>query len=201
VALTAAVRRAWASGARRVTVNTCELDGPHALANYLARGFVVARETIELRRRLGGPVSEIRDGDLPGEAAGLEALQLRASLVWDEYREQLAAEPGVVALPADGRVRVAVGEDGRRLGFSVVLPRSGAGAWELDGLFVEPDVQGRGVGRLLVNDVVGAARAAGVARIDVVAGPARAFYERLGFTVTGDAPTRFGPAHRMSRAL
>jgi ribosomal protein S18 acetylase RimI-like enzyme len=88
----------------------------------------------------------------------------------------------------------------RRLGFSVVLA-SDDGAWELDGLFVEPGVQRRGVGRLLVNDAMGAARAAGVARIDVVAGPARGFYEKLGFTVVGDAPTRFGPAHRMSRAL
>ncbi|MFN8007993.1 MAG: GNAT family N-acetyltransferase [Terriglobia bacterium] len=37
--LTAAVERAWASGAARVWVHTCTLDGPHALKNYLARGF------------------------------------------------------------------------------------------------------------------------------------------------------------------
>jgi GNAT superfamily N-acetyltransferase len=47
--LTAAVRRAWELGAARVTVNTCELDGPHALDNYRARGFVVAREAVEDR--------------------------------------------------------------------------------------------------------------------------------------------------------
>jgi len=40
--LTEAVRRAWAlPGARRVWVHTCTLDGPHALANYEARGFRV----------------------------------------------------------------------------------------------------------------------------------------------------------------
>ena len=46
--LTDAARRAWALGARRVTVNTCSLDAPGALPNYLARGFRVEREeTIE----------------------------------------------------------------------------------------------------------------------------------------------------------
>ena len=37
------VRRAWDSGAKRVWLHTCNLDGPAALANYLARGFVVTR--------------------------------------------------------------------------------------------------------------------------------------------------------------
>jgi GNAT superfamily N-acetyltransferase len=41
--LTEATRRAWAlhpEGTRRVWLHTCTLDGPHALANYEARGFV-----------------------------------------------------------------------------------------------------------------------------------------------------------------
>lgn len=42
--LTRAVERAWSAGARRVTLNTCSLDGPAALPNYLARGFTVVRE-------------------------------------------------------------------------------------------------------------------------------------------------------------
>lgn len=42
--LTDAVERAWAMGARRVTVNTCSLDHPRALGGYLARGFAVVRE-------------------------------------------------------------------------------------------------------------------------------------------------------------
>ena len=38
-ALTEAARRAWAMGAKRVWVHTCDLDHPAALGNYLARGF------------------------------------------------------------------------------------------------------------------------------------------------------------------
>jgi GNAT superfamily N-acetyltransferase len=33
------VARAWDMGAKRVWLHTCNLDGPHALANYQKRGF------------------------------------------------------------------------------------------------------------------------------------------------------------------
>jgi len=35
------VRQAWDDGARRVWLHTCNLDSPHALANYKKRGFSV----------------------------------------------------------------------------------------------------------------------------------------------------------------
>jgi len=38
-ALTQAIEKAWAMGAQRVWVHTCDLDHPRALSNYLARGF------------------------------------------------------------------------------------------------------------------------------------------------------------------
>lgn len=41
--LTQAIERAWALDPEMVTVNTCSLDGPHALANYQARGFAISR--------------------------------------------------------------------------------------------------------------------------------------------------------------
>jgi GNAT superfamily N-acetyltransferase len=42
--LTRAVEEAFALGAARVVLNTCTLDAPQALPNYLARGFVIVRE-------------------------------------------------------------------------------------------------------------------------------------------------------------
>lgn len=42
--LTRAVREGWALGATRVWLHTCSLDSPHALPNYLARGFVPVRQ-------------------------------------------------------------------------------------------------------------------------------------------------------------
>jgi len=42
--LTRAVEEAFASGGRRMILNTCTLDSPRALPNYLARGFGIVRE-------------------------------------------------------------------------------------------------------------------------------------------------------------
>ena len=49
--LSRVVARAWELGPERVTVNTCELDGPYARAHYEARGFTLVREVVEERRR------------------------------------------------------------------------------------------------------------------------------------------------------
>ena len=149
----------------------------------------------------GAPL--IRDAR-PEEGAALAALQRRASLVWDEYREQLLAHPEVIeaetAAIAAGRVRVAEGGDGDVLGVSVVLePHDGV--VELEGLFVEPDEHGRGVGRALVADAAARARATGATRMDVTAGPATGFYERCGFVRAGETQTLFGPALRLTLAL
>lgn len=42
--LTRAAQEAFALGAQRLILNTCTLDAPQALPNYLARGFRVVRE-------------------------------------------------------------------------------------------------------------------------------------------------------------
>jgi len=93
---------------------------------------------------------------LPGERPALEALQLRASLIWEDYRENLAADPAVVRLTdvaiEEQRVRVAV-VGVRAVGFSELAVVSGA-EWELEGLFVEPDAMRRGIGRRLLGGLL-----------------------------------------------
>jgi len=42
--LTRAAEEAFALGAASIVLNTCTLDSPHALPNYLARGFHIVRE-------------------------------------------------------------------------------------------------------------------------------------------------------------
>jgi ribosomal protein S18 acetylase RimI-like enzyme len=81
-----------------------------------------------------------------------------------------------------------------------VIPTDGA-IHELDGLFVEPGHMHCGVGRALVDDAAARAAHAGAASLEVTAGPAQGFYERVGFTLIGSAETRFGPAVRMRREL
>ncbi len=145
----------------------------------------------------------IRDAELH-EIPELEALQMRASLVAPDYREDLAAHPEAVQLPTadvrDRRVRVAMVQQ-RVAGFSVVTPVRDTSC-ELDGLFVEPDLMGKGIGRALVDDVVVRLQSLGVVRLDVVANPtAVAFYSKLGFERGEDAMTQFGPAYWMTLRL
>ena len=138
------------------------------------------------------------------EAPLLEALQRRSSDVWEAYREQLAAHPDAIELPQtfidSGWVRVAVADDDTAVGFSVVVPSDGP-AHELDGLFVEPGQMNRGVGRALVEDAAGRASRSGAECLEVTAGPAQGFYEKLGFRLVSSTQTRFGPAVRMRRRL
>ena len=132
----------------------------------------------------------------PEEREALEDLQRRASLALDEYRAQIEAHPDAVHLPIEQLERndVFVAElDGRIAGFAALVDG------ELDGLFVEPELWGRGIGRTLVEEAVHEARRQGLS-VGVTAEPAaRGFYEKCGFAVEGEAQTRFGPALRMSR--
>jgi len=143
-------------------------------------------DTVSLRLRLA----------LTEEHEELEELQRRASLELPEYREQLIDNPAAVHLPhaqiANGQVIVAE-LDGEIAGFAAVV------GGELDGLFVEPDLWGSGIGRILVEAAVHEARQRGLS-LTVIANPrARGFYETCGFAVEGEEQTRFGPALRMSR--
>lgn len=126
-------------------------------------------------------------------------------MIWDSDRDWLLANPDAIELPvaaiADGRVRVAIDEDDRPLGFSLVLPVKDGGC-ELDGLFVAPDAMRRGIAGALVRDAAERARATGAVRLDVIANDnARRFYERAGFRGDRWVPTRFRPGLRMSLPL
>jgi GNAT superfamily N-acetyltransferase len=143
-------------------------------------------DTVSLRLRLARPE----------EHEELEELQRRASLELPEYRDELILNPDAVHLPpaqiANGQVIVAE-LDGEIAGFAAVV------GGELDGLFVEPDLWGSGIGRILVEAAVHEARERGLS-LTVIANPrARGFYEACGFSVEGEQQTRFGPALRMSR--
>jgi GNAT superfamily N-acetyltransferase len=104
----------------------------------------------------------------PEEHEELEELQRRASLELPEYRDQLIANPDAIYLPegqiANGQVIVAEAA-GEIVGFAAVV------GGELDGLFVEPDLWGQGIGRSLVDAATHEARRKGLA-LKVIASPA-----------------------------
>lgn len=132
----------------------------------------------------------------PKDHDELESLQWRASTELPKYREQLVANPDAIHLPpaqiANGQVIVAE-LDGDIAGFAAVV------GGELDGLFVEPDLWGGGIGKALINAAGHQARQKGLTLTVIAAPEARRFYESCGFSVEGETQTRFGPALRMSR--
>ncbi len=141
---------------------------------------------------------------LASERDALEALQRRASLSNPGDREALLAHPDAIELPpeqiADGRVFVAE-QNGGRAGFAVVLPRPDGGA-ELDGLFVDPALWRKGIGRSLIDYCCVFARAEGATALHVVGNShAAAFYEACGFEAEGTHRTRFGTGLSMRKML
>ena len=140
----------------------------------------------------------------PEERKALEALQRRASLMWEEDRDALLANPDAIDLPADqiadGHVFVCE-RAGGAVGFGVVLPRDDGEA-ELDGLFVEPSAWRAGVGTCLIAEAERLAASQGASSLHVIANRrALGFYEACGFELSGQAQTRFGTAPTMMKAL
>jgi len=141
---------------------------------------------------------------VPAERSALEDLQRRASLMWEEDRAALLANPDAIELPLDqitgGRTVVAESA-GRLLGFAVVLRRDDGDA-ELDGLFVEPTYWRHGVGRTLVQHAERLATADGAANLWVTANTrALGFYDSCGFITVGEVATRFRPAPKMRKSI
>jgi GNAT superfamily N-acetyltransferase len=149
-----------------------------------------------------GDVTEVRVrtasvADLPV----LRDLYRRSSLSNVEDAASLLARPELLVLGDDGVragwTRVAVDGSDTVLGFATAVPAA-AVVLELEDLFVDPDALRRGVGRLLVEDVVNRARQAGVERVEVTGNPAALrFYEQVGFVAVGEVPTLLAPGIRM----
>jgi GNAT superfamily N-acetyltransferase len=138
------------------------------------------------------------------ERAALIEMQWRASLVWDEYRDALLANPDAIDIPVEQfrnrQVRVA-GHGDRPIGFSAVTALD-AEICELDGLFVEPAHWRKGIGGALIEDAARLARRRKFRRMEVTANPrAEGFYAKLHFIKYAVAATRFGSASRMHRIL
>jgi GNAT superfamily N-acetyltransferase len=128
---------------------------------------------------------------LPSEAAGLTALALRSKAYWGYDEAFMAACRDELTLGAGevGRRRTAVAErSGRVLGFATLEGEPPHGA--LGMLFVDPAVIGRGIGRLLYEDVLARAARLGFTRLTIDADPhAESFYAAMGAVTVGRVPS------------
>ncbi len=141
---------------------------------------------------------------LPSEKLELEQLQMRASLANEGDRGALLAHPDAIQVPveqiAGGRVLVSECE-GVIVGFAALEPRED-GDSELDGMFVEPRMQRRGIAKSLIEHCAEIVRKEGSRAIHVVGNPhAAEFYSACGFEMIGTTETRFGPGILMRKSI
>jgi GNAT superfamily N-acetyltransferase len=141
---------------------------------------------------------------MPAERRQLEALQWRASLGNEGDRDALLRHPDAIDLPPE---QIAAGgvfvleEDGAIVGFSAILRRED-GDTELDALFVEPEIQRRGIGRRLIEHCAEVARSTGSRALHVIGNAhAKEFYLSCGFEILGPFETRFGSGLLMRKEL
>ncbi len=134
---------------------------------------------------------EIRRG-LPSEADALSALARRAKASWPYPDAWIRAWEEDLRFTNDTfeRCTVLVAARGEQIAgvvaFSCALEeRSG----EIEHLWVDPSLQGQGIGRALMGEALAGARELGIERLRVESDPnARAFYEHLGAVYRGEAP-------------
>ena len=129
---------------------------------------------------------------VPDEADELSALcrRSKASHGYDEaFMQLLIADGDMVIQPeAIARDSFVVAEiNGRAVGFAHLMPVERSDIIYLEDLFIEPDAQGQGVGRVLFNWALTEAGARGYAWLEWDSDPnAAAFYEKLGAEKIGE---------------
>ncbi|WP_199737226.1 MULTISPECIES: GNAT family N-acetyltransferase [Micromonospora] len=123
----------------------------------------------------------------PEEAGELTELALRSKAHWgydEEFLTRCRAELTLTATDIAERQVTVAERNGRVVGLAVLA--GGPPEPELDMLFVDPPAIGTGVGRVLFQHVVSAARAAGARTLWIEADPgAEAFYRRVGAVAAG----------------
>lgn len=134
-----------------------------------------SRDTVRIRSARGD------------EAGILSALAYRSKAHWGYDRAFMAScrEELTLFPPEIERRRVSVAEqDGRVLGMVTVEGEPPEGAVGM--MFVDPPAMGRGIGRLLFDKALAAARDAGFVRLTIDADPhAEPFYRAMGAVPAG----------------
>lgn len=136
---------------------------------------------------------KLREAETPeeiDEARGLfreYAAWLRIDLCFQNFEKELKELPAAYARPVGGRLILALFNE--EVAGCIALRDLGDGVCEMKRLFVRPQFQGRGLGRILAEHLIGEARRAGYTRMRLDTLPSRmgsavALYNSLGFKET-----------------
>ncbi len=124
-----------------------------------------------------------------------ESLELRRQVLMTPIG--ITYHEGIAAMDAQSR-HFAAFLDGEMVGAVLLMPHADPGKWRLRQMAVRPDVQGMGIGRLLVGHAENWARKQGIGEIILHARVhAQGFYQKLGYRVRGEAFKEVGIDHRI----
>lgn len=147
-------------------------------------------------------IRKATEGDIPDIKQIAEATwwpSYSSILPDDQLKYMLKAIYSVDVLKqamGDGQDFIMIDEDNRPVGFAGFAPRpEEAGVIKLHKLYVLPETQGKGYGRLLLEEVMAITRSRGLSTLDLNVNrynPAKAFYERLGFKVVREEDIPIG---------
>ncbi|MEM7707836.1 MAG: GNAT family N-acetyltransferase [Pseudomonadota bacterium] len=128
------------------------------------------------------------------EADALTSLALRSKAVWGYDEAFMAACRDELLVSADdiqsAGTRLTVADRaGQLAGYCWVEPVSPT-VWELEALFVEPDLMGQGIGEKLFRQAVREAASNGASTLTIQSDPQAArFYEKSGCVKVGEKPS------------
>ena len=124
------------------------------------------------------------------DCAALSKLAMVSKAYWgydDAFMEMCREELTITPTRIDRETMAVAEQDGRIVGFYAYAEQDGGVAEVMD-VFVDPTFIGAGLGRQLFEHMCDSARSAGLSRLEIYADPhARAFYERMGAVLVGEA--------------
>ena len=130
------------------------------------------------------PVRSRDDLDATVRLFNAYASSLGVDLAYQDFATEVATLPGKYAPPA-GELLLARRHDGEPLGCVALRPIEPVGCCEMKRLYVAPSARGLGLGRLLVDAIIGEAVRIGYRemRLDSLPtmGEAIALYRKIGF--------------------
>jgi len=140
---------------------------------------------------------------VPDDAGALTALALRSKAYWgydNAFMKACVTELTITPERiADEDITVAEA-GGVIAGMVALAPGDRDDVRELEDMFVDTPFIGSGLGARLMAHAEDAARAQGVAHIDVDADPnAQGFYEKCGYRITGSSPSASIPGRTLPR--
>ncbi|HWQ07785.1 MAG TPA: GNAT family N-acetyltransferase [Holophaga sp.] len=140
---------------------------------------------------------------LPSDPEALSDLAARSEAHWGDDPAFLAAFREHYRVTGEylARNKVFVAEEeGSILGFYALA--DGAEGLELDYMYLEPSLLGRGLGRRLWEHMADYCRAAGTPTVHLVCSPGpKAFYLRMGAVEAGAAESLVAPGRKVSRLV